>query len=269
MEFSIRGRAAFRRKYASIPGELTSGLGWEHSRVGGYPRLWISVSALSLKKANSEEEWAMDVFDKIVCRVGVGLMLAGLFLAVAATESGSRVAAGQGSATQKSSNTNASDQQFLRKAADDNLAEVEMGRLALQKASSQDVKNFAQTMVRDHGKTKEELEKIARTKRVDIPKTPGAKNKAAQDRLAKFSGEQFDSAYMAEMLKDHKDDVTTFRRELNSAQDMDIKQFADKSMPTLESHLKQAENIAPELKAERSALRKPSAAILRSRQVVR
>jgi putative membrane protein len=196
-------------------------------------------------------------------------MVAGLFLAVAATESGSRVAAEQGSASQKSSDTNASDQQFLRKAADDNLAEVEMGRLAVQKASNQDVKNFAQRMVNDHGKTKEQLEKIARTKRVDIPKAPGARNKATKDRLAKFSGEQFDNAYMAEMLKDHKDDVTTFRRELDSAQDMDIKQFADQSLPTLESHLKQAESIAPELKAERSALHKPSAAILRSRQEVR
>ena len=211
----------------------------------------------------------MDVFDKIVCRVGVGLMVAGLFLAVAATDSGSPVAAGRGSASQKSSNTNASDQQFLRKATDDNLAEIEMAKLALRNASNQDVKNFAQTMVNDYGKTKEQLEKIASSKRVDIPRAPGAKNKATKDRLAKFSGEQFDNAYMAEMLKDHKDDVTTFRRELNSAQDMDIQQFADKSLPTLESHLRQAESIAPELKVERSALRKPSAGIRRSRQEVR
>lgn len=269
MEFSGRGWAAFQREYASISGELSSGLGSERCLVGGYPRLWISVSALSLKKANSEEDWAMDVFDKIVCRVGVGLMVAGLFLAVAATDSGSPVAAGRGPATQKSSNTNASDQQFLRKAADDNLAEIEMAKLALRNASNQDVKNFAQTMVNDYGKTKEQLEKIASSKRVDIPRAPGAKNKATRDRLAKFSGEQFDNAYMAEMLKDHKDNVTTFRRELNSAQDMDIQQFADKSLPTLESHLRQAESIAPELKAERSALRKPSAGIGRSRQEVR
>jgi len=211
----------------------------------------------------------MDAFDKIVCRVGVGLMMAGLFLAVAVTESGSRVSAGQGSGTRRSSNATASDQQFLKKAADDNLAEVEMARLALQKASSQQVKSFAQTMVKDNGKARDQLEKIGSSKRVDLPKDLSAKNKATKDRLAKFSGEQFDNAYMAEMLKDHKEDVATFLRERNSAQDMDIKEFADKSLPTLESHLKQAESIAPELNAERSALRKPSAGTPKSRQAIR
>ena len=211
----------------------------------------------------------MDAFDKIVCRVGVGLMMAGLFLDVAATEPGSRVSAEQGSATRRSSNANASDQQFIKKAADDNLAEVEMARLALQKASSQQVKNFAQTMVKDNGKARDQLEKIGSSKRVDLPKGLSAKNKATKDRLAKFSGEQFDNAYMAEMLKDHKEDVATFLRERNSAQDMDIKEFTNKSLPTLESHLKQAESIAPELNEERSALRKPSAGIPKSRQAIR
>jgi putative membrane protein len=211
----------------------------------------------------------MDAFDKIVCRVGVGLMMAGLFLAVAVTESGSRVSAGQGSGTPRSSTVTASDQQFLKKAADDNLVEVEMARLALQKASSQQVKSFAQTMVKDNGKAREQLEKIGSIKRVDLPTGLSAKNKATKDRLAKFSGEQFDNAYMAEMLKDHKEDVATFSRERNSAQDMDIKEFADKSLPTLESHLKQAEGIAPELNAERSALRKPSAGTPKSRQAIR
>jgi len=211
----------------------------------------------------------MDAFDKIVCRVGVGLMMAGLFLAVSVTESGSRVSAGQGSGTRRSSNANASDQQFLKKAADDNLAEVEMARLALQKASSQQLKIFAQTMVKDNGKARDQLERIGSSKCVDLPKGLTPKNKATKDRLAKFSGEQFDNAYMAEMLKEHKEDVATFSRERNSAQDMDIKEFAEKSLPTLESHLKQAESIAPELNAERSALRKPSAGTPRSRQAIR
>ena len=211
----------------------------------------------------------MDAFDKIVCRVGVGLMMAGIFLAVAVTESGSRVSATQGSATQRSSNTNPSDQQFLRRAADDNLAEVEMARLALQKATSQQVKNFAQNMVKDQGKAKDQLEKIGSSKHVDLPKGLSSKNKATKDRLAKFSGKQFDNAYMAEMLKNNKEDVATFLRERDSAKDMDIKEFADKSLPTLESHLKQAENIAPELNVERSALHKPSAGTPKSRQAIR
>jgi putative membrane protein len=211
----------------------------------------------------------MDAFDKMVCRVGIGLMVVGLFLAVAVTESGSRVSTEKGLATETYSNASANDRQFLRKAVDDDLAEVEMSRLAQHKASSQQVKGFAQTLVDDHSKTKHQLEKIASNKHIDIPKGLSAKNQATKDWLAKFSGEQFDNAYMAEMVKDHQQDVATFRYEVNSAQDVDIREFADKSLPTLESRLKQAENIAPELKTERSALRKPSPAIRRSGQEVR
>lgn len=211
----------------------------------------------------------MDAFDKIVCRVGMALMVIGLFLAVAATESGSWVSAGKGTTAQKSSNTIANDQQFLKKAAADNLAEVELAKLALHKASSQQVKGFAQTMVNDHGKAKVQLEEIASSKHVDIPAGLSAKSQATKERLAKFSSEQFDNAYMAEMLKDHKEDLATFHRALNSAQDTEIREFADKSLPLLESHLKQAENIAPDLKEEQSALRKPSPAIRRSRQEAR
>ena len=211
----------------------------------------------------------MDAFDKVVCRIAMGLMVAGIFLAVAATESGSWVSAEKDATTQKGLSTNANDQAFLKKAVDDDLAEVEMARLALHKASSQQVKSFAQTMVNDHSKAKDQLEKIASNKHVEIPKGLSTKNQATKDRLATFSGEQFDNAYIAEMLKDHKQDIATFRHEMNSAQDVDIREFADKSLPSLESHLKQAESITPELKTERSALRKPSPAMFRSRGRVR
>jgi hypothetical protein len=80
---------------------------------------------------------------------------------------------------------------------------------------------------------------------------------------------------MAEMLKDHKEDVAEFRRERKTARDEDVRNFAVKTLPTLESHLKQAEKIAPELTAERSALQKapglqkPSPAIAKSRSLAR
>jgi putative membrane protein len=220
----------------------------------------------------------MDAFDKIVCRLGIGLMVAGLFLSIAVTEDGSRASASpapQGSSAQASSNLSAADQEFIKKAAEGGLAEVELGQLAMQKASSREVKSFGQRMVEDHGKASDELKKIAASKGFDLPKKPDAKNKATKDRLGKLSGQQFDSAYMTEMLKDHKDDIAEFRGERKTARDSDVRNFAVKTLPTLESQLKQAEKIAPELTAERSApqrapgLQKPSAAIAKSRSLAR
>jgi putative membrane protein len=218
----------------------------------------------------------MDTLDKIICRLGIGLMVVGLFLSIAVTQEGSRASASpaaQGS--QASSKLSGADQQFIKNAAEGGLAEVELGQLALQKASSREVKNFGRRMVDDHGKANDELKRIAASKGLDLPQKPAAKNKATKDRLGKLSGQQFDNAYMAEMLKDHKEDVAEFRRKRKTARDEDVRNFAVKTLPTLESHLKQAEKIAPELTAERSALQKapglqkPSPAIAKSRSLAR
>ena len=220
----------------------------------------------------------MDTFDKIICRLGISWMVAGLFLSIAVTEEGSRASASpaaQGSPAQASSTLSGADQQFIKNAAEGGLAEVELGQLALQKASSREVKNFGRRMVDDHGKANDELKKIAASKGLGLPQKPGANNKATKDRLGKLSGQQFDNAYMAEMLKDHKQDVAEFRRERKTARDQDVRNFAVKTLPTLENHLKQAEKIAPELTAERSALQKapglqkPSPAIAKSRSLAR
>jgi putative membrane protein len=55
------------------------------------------------------------------------------------------------------------------------------------------------------------------------------------------------------MVKDHKKDVSEFRRESTSAQDPDVKKFAAQTLPTLEDHLKQAESIASPMSAAASA----------------
>jgi len=138
-----------------------------------------------------------------------------------------------------------SDQAFLQEAADGGMAEVELGQLAMEKASSAEVKEFAERMVTDHGKANDQLKQIASRKGVELPSEPGGKNKAMKDHLAKLSGEEFDKAYMSHMLKDHKKDVAAFKAESENGQDPDIKQFATETLPTLEDHLKQAETVTP------------------------
>jgi len=138
----------------------------------------------------------------------------------------------------------AGDIKFLKQAADGGLAEVELGKLAAEKASNNDVKQFGQRMVDDHGKANDQLKQLAAQKNIDLPSEPGAKNKATKARLEKLSGEEFDRAYIATMLKDHKKDVAEFRRESRSAQDPDVKNFAGQTLPTLEDHLKQVEGLS-------------------------
>jgi putative membrane protein len=146
------------------------------------------------------------------------------------------------------------DSTFVKKAAQGAMAEVELGQLAAQKASSEEVKKFGQRMVDDHTKANEQLKQVAAEKNIDVPQQLDAKDKATKARLEKLSGEHFDSAYMKYMVNDHQKDVAEFERETKVAKDPAIKNFAEQTLPTLKDHLKEAEKIAPkQQQAERTS----------------
>jgi putative membrane protein len=129
------------------------------------------------------------------------------------------------------------DRDFMMKAAVGGMAEVELGRMAAQKAASSDVKTFGKHMVDDHSKANDELKQLASQKGVALPTEVDAKHKETMDRLSKLNGAAFDSAYVSEMVKDHTEDVSEFEKEANQGQNSDVKEWAAKTLPTLRNHL--------------------------------
>jgi putative membrane protein len=134
------------------------------------------------------------------------------------------------------------DDMFAKKAAAGGMAEVEMGKLAADKATNDDVKAFGKRMVDDHTKAGEQLKQVAKQENIQLPTELSAKDKAEKDRLSKLSGDAFDRAYINHMVMDHKKDVADFQKEANNGQDDAIKNFAQQTLPTLQDHLKQAED---------------------------
>jgi putative membrane protein len=159
-------------------------------------------------------------------------------MAVGASGAYAQTAAKTGTQAMKTT----ADSHFVMEAAQGGMAEVELGELASQKASSSDVKQFAQRMVSDHGKANDELKTLAQSKNITLPTTPNAEAKATKDRLSKLDGAAFDRAYMQHMLTDHRKDVAAFRTESKSGKDADVKSWAAKTLPTLEEHLKLAQD---------------------------
>ncbi|PYV84309.1 MAG: DUF4142 domain-containing protein [Acidobacteria bacterium] len=147
--------------------------------------------------------------------------------------------------TAQSGKVSPADKLFMRKAARGGKAEVELGKLAQEKASSPEVKQFGQRMVTDHSQAANQLKQVAEQKGVTLPDTLSAKDKATKARLEKLSGDQFDRAYMKDMVMDHTLDVREFKNEAKTGKDPDLKNFASQTAPTLEEHLKQAKSIAP------------------------
>jgi putative membrane protein len=174
------------------------------------------------------------------------LAVSGAVAQQAGDNTSSSAADSSASSGKMSAGTAMADTKFMKEAAEGGMAEVALGQLAVEKASSSDVKKFGQRMVDDHSKANDQLKQLATEKKVDLPQDLNAKDKATKATLEKLPGDQFDQAYMKDMVKDHKKDVSDFRRESKSAHDPDVKQFASQTLPTLEDHLKQAESIAPQ-----------------------
>jgi putative membrane protein len=136
------------------------------------------------------------------------------------------------------------DKTFATEAAHGGLAEVQMGQLALQKASSPQVKEFAQRMVTDHTQANQDLMQLGKSEKLTLPTQLDAKHKSEMDRLSAMSGNAFDAAYMQHMVQDHKKTVADFQKQAQSGSDPALKSFAQKYLPIIQQHLQMAETSA-------------------------
>ena len=137
------------------------------------------------------------------------------------------------------------DKTFATEAAHGGLAEVQLGQLAEQKASSPKVKEFAQRMVKDHTEANQELMQLSKTEKLNLPVQPDAKHKTEMNRLSAMSGDAFDTAYMQHMVQDHEKTVADFQKQAQSGTDPGLKSFAQKQLPILEQHLQMAQASVP------------------------
>ena len=133
---------------------------------------------------------------------------------------------------------------FATEAAEGGLAEIQLGSLAVQKASNEDVKRFAQMMVDDHSKANEQLNQIVQSKHLSVPLKVNSKDQATFDKLSALNGDAFDSAYIKLMVQDHKKDVQEFKKQSASGSDAELKQFASSTLPILQKHLQDAQSLA-------------------------
>jgi putative membrane protein len=130
-----------------------------------------------------------------------------------------------------------SSKEFVKRAAQANLAEIKVSELAQSKAQSADVKQFAQQMITDHTKASAELSKIATAKGIKVPDDTDMMHKASMKMLQGKSGESFDKSYMEHMDKDHQKAIELFQSAASSADvDPELKAFASKTLPKLQEH---------------------------------
>jgi len=139
---------------------------------------------------------------------------------------------------------------FATNAAQGGMAEVELGRLATQRAGDASVREFGARMIADHSRANSELKSIATQKGIQLPADLNSEQKSEMDKLSKMSGTEFDKEYMSTMLSDHQTDVKDFQTQSQSGNDPEIKAFAGKTLPTLQQHLQMAQQTAQKVGAK-------------------
>ncbi len=142
------------------------------------------------------------------------------------------------------SNIGDTDRAFVTQAAQDGIAEVQLGQLAAQRGSSDAVKQYGQRMVREHTQANNRLRQIATSKGISLPTDIGARNQSARERLSQLSGAQFDRQYMQQMVEDHTRGLALYQTQAEQGEDADLKAFAAQTVPVLQEHLQLARSMA-------------------------
>ena len=173
-------------------------------------------------------------------------------LAVHSQEKGNKPSASQSkemSSGISQAKLNQSDERMLKQLAQAYLAEIALGKLAQDKAQSNEVKSFAKKMLDDHMKAQDELKQLAQSKGVSLPGEADRQQQSVEKKLAALSGEKFDRQYMNhESTRALKDTHRLLERINSKAEDADLKSYASKIIAAVETHQQMANDTRKNLK---------------------
>src|SRR5262249_45745432 len=128
------------------------------------------------------------------------------------------------------------------------IAEVKFAELALKRGQGDEVKKFAQHMIKDHTKANDQLKTIANSEKYTLSATMDPKHQDLYRKLTGLTGADFDREYILTQVKDHEKAVALFEQEAQNGKNMKLKDFAVKTLPTLREHLESVRRLNDEMK---------------------
>jgi putative membrane protein len=136
------------------------------------------------------------------------------------------------------------DKSFVEAALKGGMGEVDLGKLAVKKGASEDVKAFGQRMIRDHTKLDIAMKSVATEIGVTPPDMRTISDMGEQAKLDLLSGNDFDKAYISAMLKDHEADLADFKKEIADTSSPAVKKAAREGETIITEHLELIRKIA-------------------------
>ena len=163
-------------------------------------------------------------------------------------ESGASAGASSSQSGASSGKVSSSEEKMIKQLAEANMAEINAGKLAQDKAQSDEVKSFAKKMVDDHTKALDDLKQLAQSKGVTLPTEPNKQQMAMEQKLQGLSGDKFDKQYMKQAGDRAHKQTHELLEKAAKAEDTDLKNYASKTMTAVEGHQQMAKETERSLK---------------------
>lgn len=151
------------------------------------------------------------------------------------------------------------DKSFLEKASQDNLLELELGKLTLKKTNSPEMKSLATTVIQDHETLARDTKPFLDKAGVQEPTSLDKKQQELFNRLNGLSGDDFNKEYVKAIDKEHAVVLREFKRELGSTHDSDLQKLVASTEKVIEQHAQMIRDMSrkmglqPPGQTERSA----------------
>ncbi len=136
------------------------------------------------------------------------------------------------------------DTKFVEAANQGSFDEIDLAKLALEKSTNQDIKDFAQRMIHDHQMLIDDMKPFSNEAGIQVPSTPSIATAAEKAKLELLSGEHFDKAYIKAMVEDHHKDLEAFRQEVRLTGYPALKTAVEKGEQVVKEHLELIDQIA-------------------------
>jgi len=134
----------------------------------------------------------------------------------------------------------AADKDFIEKAAQDGMQEISLGYLAEQRGAQDKVRELGGRILRDHARASGELGSLALRKGFVPPSHLPRKRQSEVETLARLSPPAFDEAFLRKMINEHKRAISMFQQAAANGEDPELRAFAQRTLPFLHEHLRQA-----------------------------
>jgi putative membrane protein len=135
------------------------------------------------------------------------------------------------------------DREFVRMAAQTGSAETEAGELAHNNARADAVRELGRRLSQEHAQSNKELESLSARLNIELPKQPDPKHRGDLQALLKARGAEFDRLYVGQTIRDHEMTVKLFESQIKRGGNAELRQYAEKHLPTLKAHLEMAKSV--------------------------